>query len=195
MADIDRKQICLKCEFGHTWGVNFVTLCAFLVKNGLKSGIWGNFLLLHHVKPLPFSGYTKQMQIIRFITKRLLGSAVLLLALSGCNRSEEKAANVATGSTAPAKGAVTAPVKVNGKAGALAPAKMTVSQTLGVDILKALNAAAGMKGHQISVGTTSDTVILNGKVKSAAQKKTAEIIARQKAKTAKVINKTEVSAK
>jgi Flp pilus assembly secretin CpaC len=106
------------------------------------------------------------MQITRFITRCLLGSAVLLLALSGCNRGEEKA-----------------------------PVKMTVSQALGMNILKTLNAAPGMKGHTISVGTTSDTVILNGKVKNAAQKKMAETIARQKAKTAKVINKIEVSTK
>jgi osmotically-inducible protein OsmY len=139
------------------------------------------------------------MQITRFITRRLLGSAVLLLALSGCNRSEENDSSVATGSATPTKGAVTAPVKVDGKAGSnaplKAPLKMTISQALGVNILKALNAATGMKGHTISVGTTPDTVILNGKVKNAAQKKMAETIARQKAKTAKVINKIEVSTK
>jgi osmotically-inducible protein OsmY len=135
------------------------------------------------------------MQTTQFITRRLPGCAVLILALSGCNRGEENDNSVAPSSTTPTKGAVTAPVKVDKKTGAKAPVKMTISQALGVDILKALNAATEMKGHKISVGTTSDTVILNGKVKNAAQKKTAETIARQKAKTAKVINKIEVSTK
>lgn len=142
------------------------------------------------------------MQITRFITRRLLGSAVLLLALSGCNRGEENDSSVATGSTNSATKNGPS-VKIEGKTGSKAPAKapskapvkMTVSQALGANILKALNAATGMKGHKISVGTTSDTVILNGKVKNAAQKKLAETIARQKAKTAKVINKIEVGTK
>ncbi len=134
------------------------------------------------------------MQITRFIIRRLLGGAVLLLALSGCNRGEENDSSVATGSTNSATKNGPS-VKIEDKTGSKAPVKMTVSQALGVNILKALNAAPGMKGHTISVGTTSDTVILNGKVKNAAQKKTAETIARQKAKTAKVINKIEVSTK
>ncbi len=141
----------------------------------------------------------------------LLGGA-LFLALTGCNKSND---HTATGSATPSTagtGALSngklaapkstgaphgaAPVKIKDKPTSLvkAPVKMTMSQAMGVDILKALNASPAMKGHTISVGTTNDTVILNGKVKTAVQKKTAETIARKKAPKAKVTNKIELSA-
>jgi osmotically-inducible protein OsmY len=119
------------------------------------------------------------MPSIKTFSMILLCSA--LISATGCR------------STAPGKGATvaTAPTKA---APAKAP-KMTVSQALGLTILKAINANPAMNGHQVSVGTTEDTVMLNGKVKSTTQKKLAETITRQKAKKAKVINQITVSIK
>lgn len=133
----------------------------------------------------------------RIIISCQLGGAILLFALTGCNRGADNTVNGTTGPVTSGTSATksAAPVKMEGKAQTGTSVKMTVSQALGVNILKSINAAPGMSGHKISVGTTKDTVILNGTVKSAAQKKSAETIARQKAKTAKIINKIEVSTK
>ena len=76
-----------------------------------------------------------------------------------------------------------------------APVKMTPSQTLGLTILKALNANAAMSGHSISVGTSNNTVTLNGKVKSALQSQTAQRIAQKNAKGFKVVNSLKVEGK
>lgn len=142
------------------------------------------------------------------ITRSITGAALLVSALltsAGCKRSAET--TTAINAASPSKSAMPsmtsasttsngkAPVKVTAKtpASAKAPIKMTVSQKQGVDILRALNAAPTLKGHKISVGTDSNTVMLNGKVQSAAQKKAAETIARQQAKGYKIVNNIEVS--
>jgi hypothetical protein len=135
------------------------------------------------------------MKITNMILPKFLAAALLFSALAGCNRGADDTSNVAPVAVPTGSKSAAPPVKLVGKPGTQAPIKMTASQAMGVDILKALNATPSMKGHQVSVGTTSDTVILQGKVKNAAQKKTAETIARQKAKTAKITNKIEVTAK
>ena len=134
--------------------------------------------------------YTLRMQTTKIIQKSAL---LLMIASSGCRHADNKTAPLvkAPAAKAPGVASVATPLKSAAKA----PVKMTVSQAMGVDILNALNASPAMQGHRISVGTTANDVMLNGKVKSAAQKKTAESIARQKAPKAKIANNIEVSAK
>ena len=122
------------------------------------------------------------MQAIKTFSTILL-CGVALLNITGCKPDAND--NAATSAPTAAKATDKTPAR--------APVKMTISQTMGVDILKAMNANPKMNGHQISVGTTASTVILNGKVKNAAQKKLAETIARQKAKKSKVVNQITVS--
>jgi osmotically-inducible protein OsmY len=77
-----------------------------------------------------------------------------------------------------------------------APAKVTkttISQQMGVTILKTLHVHPTINGPQISVRTTGDTVMLNGKVKTAAQRKLAEAIDQQKAKTLRASTKSKLA--
>lgn len=100
------------------------------------------------------------------------------MGASGCQRAAPPQ---------PAPDVAASPTKANPT-----PVKMTQSQTMGVDILKALNKNSGMKGHSISVGTSNKTVFLNGQVNSAAQKQLAETVAKQRAKGWKISNELQV---
>jgi len=73
-------------------------------------------------------------------------------------------------------------------------ATMTVTQAMGVDILKAFNAEPRMKGHAVSVGTDPGTVWLNGSVVKAEQRVLAERIARRVAPKSKVVNQLKVGS-
>ena len=73
-------------------------------------------------------------------------------------------------------------------------ATMTVSQEMGVGILKAINADPGMAGHKISVGTGPGTVWLDGSTPKASQKALAEKIAKSKTPQAKVVNRLTIGA-
>lgn len=126
-----------------------------------------------------------KMQAIKPFATILVCGAALIIAIGGCKSGANN--NAATSTTSAPNAA-----KAVAKAPAKAP-QMTVSQQLGLTVLKAINANQAMNGHEVSVGTTPDTVILSGKVKNAAQKKLAETITRQKAKKAKVINQIKVA--
>lgn len=123
------------------------------------------------------------MRISKTVSNHIVASIGLVLAAAGC---QQAAKTVAT----PSESATPASTKVAVKA----PVKMTPSQKQGVDILKALNANPALKNHAISVGTGQNTVYLNGKVRSAAQKQTAERIVRQQAKGHKIVNDLTVGA-
>jgi osmotically-inducible protein OsmY len=71
---------------------------------------------------------------------------------------------------------------------------MTVTQAQGVDILKALNANPGMKGHSVSVGTGPGIVWLNGSIAKPEQRALAEKITRRAAPKSKVVNQLKVVA-
>ncbi|MDQ3814949.1 MAG: BON domain-containing protein [Armatimonadota bacterium] len=78
---------------------------------------------------------------------------------------------------------------------AATPTPMSKSVALGIAVLKALNSQAAMNGSQISVGTSTDTVWLNGTVKNQAQSQLAVKTARQKAPGYKIVNKLQAGGK
>ena len=65
----------------------------------------------------------------------------------------------------------------------------TVSQDLGIKVLRAINADKNMIGHAISVGTTPGVVWLNGNVKTKQQRNLAENLARKAAPKAAINNR------
>jgi hypothetical protein len=73
-----------------------------------------------------------------------------------------------------------------------AQSTMSPSQKLGVSVLTALNTA--LKNPRISVGTTKNTIILNGTVNSEAERRRALAIAKQKGAKYKIEDHLKVAA-
>ncbi len=140
-----------------------------------------------------------------------LCAGIVLLGAVGCTKQDANVDNAADSSsvpatkpTAPKAGApkagapkagppkVIAPKPAGQKPGGQKPAalapKMTKTQTLGVDIIKAISRDPKLKGARISVGTTNDTVSLEGTIITPGQSKQAESIARQKSPGYKLVN-------
>ncbi len=103
-------------------------------------------------------------------------AAVLLTALAGCNKS-----------------APTVPTPTQNKVEP--PMEMTKTQKLGVAVVTDISTHPSLRGARISVGTSRDTVTLDGVVHDAKQKKSAEFLARQKASGYKVINRLKIDPK
>jgi len=101
-------------------------------------------------------------------------AAVLLTALAGCNKSAPS--GQALSDVAP-------------------PVEMTKTQKLGVAMVTDISAHPSLHGARISVGTSPDTVTLDGVVHDAKQKKSAEFLARHKAPGYKVINRLKIDPK
>lgn len=69
---------------------------------------------------------------------------------------------------------------------------MSPSQKLGVNVLTELNKS--LKNPRISVGTTQNSIILNGTIQSEAERKRAIAIAKQKGPKLKVEDHLKVEA-
>ena len=79
------------------------------------------------------------------------------------------------------------------RASAKPVASLTATQALGINIIKALNANAAMKGHQISVGVDGrNNVWLDGVVTNTSQRLAAEATVRRIAPRAKIVNNVKV---
>jgi hypothetical protein len=98
--------------------------------------------------------------------------ALSLVALAGCRKG------AAPNGTAPGT-----------------PIEMTATQKLGVALVTDISAHPSLQGSRISVGTSEDSVTLVGVVRTAAQKKSAEALARKKAPGYKIVNRLKVDPK
>ena len=70
----------------------------------------------------------------------------------------------------------------------------TETQTLGIDLMKALSKDPRLARSSISVGTSSNTVTLDGKVPSASAKAVALQIANSRAPGYEILNRLVVEA-
>lgn len=148
----------------------------------------------------------------RHRSKWLGAAGIVLLGVAGCTKQDANVDNAADSSSVPASKPTApkavAPKVIAPKAVAPKPAgqkssgqkpatpapKMTKTQVLGVDIIKAISRDPKLKGARISVGTTSDTVSLEGTIVTPEQSKQAESIAREKSPGYKLVNHLKIAS-
>ena len=112
-----------------------------------------------------------------FLSRAQYGAMAVLAmaAVSGCRSS--------TPDTRPAATAAPTPIV------------MTATQKLGVNLVTTFSQHPSLQGSRISVGTSADSITLDGVVRSQQQKNSAEWLAKQKAPGYKIVNRLTVDPK